>query len=414
MKSKILFIALLLFGAEQLWAGGLTTPFSISTTTVLPKGIRSMRVSGFSTTVDGWYNDNGFSTGVAEPFNLQLSYARLLNGENDENLKLNVESQLKNEGVDLQNIAGTSTADINTRVVATVPTIAYGLTERWTLAVAVPIVYTNIDVEKGFVRSEELQGLVTDFSSKSRKQAAVIEQKLNDVIATELANKGYKPLEDSEQTQVGDLVLVAKYLAHKDINYSWAITNTVTVPTAHVRDTSKVVDPSPGDGQWDYGLTSTLEVPISARWKIINNTGYIVQFADVRETRIPISEEERVSTDIDYGANRDLGDQRFTSMAATYTPFSWLNFGASYTLAYKQRDRWTGVNASADRYRALGVETEQYMEAVYLQTGFSTIGLFQNNKFPIPMMGTLGVGQVVAGRNVRNDPLWSLNMSLFF
>lgn len=411
---RLLVFASIIIGSVNTWAAGLSTPFSITTSQVLPKGVRSMQVGGLTTTVDGWYNDTGISTGVAEPFNLELSYGRLLKAESDENLKLNVEAQLKNKDVPLDTIAGTSYADINTRVFVTLPTIAYGLTERWTLALAIPIVYTNMDVETGFVGTKELQQLVTDFSEKSRKQTGLIQDKLNDVIATELANKGYKPLEDQEQTQMGDLTLVAKYLAYRGLDYSWAISNILTVPTAHVRDVNKVVDPTPGDGQWDFGVTSTLEVPLSSKVRFISNTGYTIQFSDVRETRVPYSEDERLSTDIDYGANRNLGDQMFSSLALLWSPVDWINFGASQTFAYKQRDQWAGVNATPDRYRALGVETEQYMQAVYLQTGVSTIGMYQRKAFAIPLMATLGFGQVVDGRNVRNDPLWSLNMTMFF
>ncbi len=178
-----LIFASLFFSSSLAWAGGLTTPFSINTTQVLPKGVRSFQVSGITTQVDGWHNDTGINSGVAEPFNQQLSYGRLLKAESDENLKLNVESQLRNKGVTLDTVAGESFADINTRVMVTLPAIAYGLTQRWTVALAVPIVYTNMDVETGFVGSKQLQELVTDFSSKSRKQASLIQSKLNDVIA---------------------------------------------------------------------------------------------------------------------------------------------------------------------------------------------------------------------------------------
>ena len=396
------------------WAGGLSTPFSIGTATVLPKGVRSVRVTGLTTTVDGWYNDTGVNTSVAEPFNQKLSYGRLLDAESDENLKLNVESQLRNKGVPLETIAGSSFADINTRVFATLPAIAYGLTDRWTVAIAVPIIYTNIDVETGFVGSAQLQKLVTDFSKKSRKQTNLIQQKLTDVIATELANKGYKPLEDEERTQVGDIILVAKYLAHKSVNYSWALTNTFTLPTSRPKDITRVVDPAPGDGQFDYGIASTLEIPLNARVKIINQTSYTIQFADVRATRIPISKDERLSPDIDRGANRDLGDKMQTSLGGFYSPIEYLTFGASYGISYKERDKWTGINATSDRYRVLGVETEQFMQSMYLQAGISTVGLYRKKTFPIPMMATLGVGQAISGRNVRNDPLWSMNMSVFF
>ncbi len=411
---RLLILIILLASPSVGWAGGLGAPFSINTTQVLPKGVRSFRVGGITTTVDGWYNNAGISSGVAEPFNQQLSYGRLLKSESDVNLKLNVESQLRNRGVSLDEIAGRSYADINTRVQVTLPAMAYGLTDRWTVGFAVPIVYTNQDIATGFVGTNQLQELVTDFSGKSRKQTQLIQSKLNDVIATELANKGYKPLRDEERTQVGDLVMVAKYLAASELNYSWAITNTLTLPTAHVRDTNRLADPTPGDGQADFGIASIFEVPVTSKLRLINQTGYTIQFSDVRETRIPISEEERISKDIDYGANRDLGDMVSTSFAALYSPVDLISFGASYTLGYKERDKWTGVNASADRYRALGVETEQYMQALYGQVSLSTVGAYKRKTFFLPMMATMGVGQVVDGRNVRNDPLWSLNMSLFF
>lgn len=411
---KVLLFVILCLSPLGAWAAGLSTPFSLNTTQVLPQGVRSVNVSGISTTVDGWYNDVGFGTGVAEPFNQQLSYGRLLKAENSEDLKMNIEAQLRNKNVPLTNIAGSSFADINTRVFATLPAIAYGITNRLTVAVAVPIVYTNMDVETGFVGTDELQSLVTDFSEKSRRQTAIVQQKLTDVVATELANKGYKPLVDQEMTQVGDLVLVAKYLVMKGLTYSWSITNTITAPTGHVRDVNKLVDPTPGDGQWDYGITNTVEFPVTSKFRVLNNTGYTFQFNDIRETRVPISEIERASADIDYGANRDLGDQMFTSLGMIYDPVDWLSFGGAYTAAYKQRDKWTGINFSQDRYRALGVETEQWLEAVYLQTSFSTIGMYRRKRFAVPFTMTLGYGQAFDGRNIRKDPLWSLNATMFF
>ncbi len=412
MRTLIIILSVT-FGFQARGAG-LTTPFSMGSTAVLPKGVRNVRVGGISTMVDGWYNDTGVTAGVAEPFNQQLSYGRLLKAESNENLKLNVESQLRNKGVPLDTIAGTSYADINTRAVVTLPAIAYGLTEKWTVAIAVPIVYTNLSVATGFVGTPQLQQLVDDFSQKSQKQTGLIEEKLTDVIATEISNKGYKPLASEEQTRLGDVVLVAKFLAFQNLNYSWALTNTFTLPTAHVRDVNKVVDPTPGDGQFDYGIASTIEVPINGRISLINQTGYTIQFADTRETRIPISKEERLSRDVDYGANRDLGDQVYSSFGGTFAVNPIFGIGGSYTLAYKERDQWRGGMASPERYEVLGVETEQFMQAVFAQTTFSTVSLFQAKKFPVPMMASLGVGKVIDGRNVRHNSIWSMDVSVFF
>src|SRR5690606_21748082 len=117
-----------------------------------------------------------------------------------------------------------------------------------------------------------------DFSAKSRKQTKLIESKLRDVIATEISNKGYKPLTDEERTQVGDLTFVAKYLAYQDLNVSWAISNRFVFPTAKVRDVNKVVDPAAGDGQFDYGIDSTVVVPVNGMINLIQQVGYTIQF----------------------------------------------------------------------------------------------------------------------------------------
>ena len=411
--SYVVFLTVLLW-LGQAEAGGLTTPFGINTTQVLPKGVRSLNVSGVNTTVDTWHNDVGLVTGVAEPFNQKLSYARLLQAESDNNLKLNVESQLRNKGVDLSSTAGEAFADVNTRVFATIAALAYGFTEKLTVAIAVPILYTNMQVGTGFVGSPELQQLVADFSKQSRKQTRLIQEKLSDVIATEIRGKGYKPMTNQEQTQVGDLRVVAKYLGYKNLYYSWGLINTFTFPTAQVRDIAKVIDPTPGDGQFDYGVASIVEVPLNSQWRVISDTGYTIQFADTRATRIPHSVNERLSRDVDPGASRDLGDLMYTSLAGLYSPMDYLSFGGSYTLAYKERDQWRGSLASADRYKVLGVETEQYMQALYLQAVASSVQAYRNKDFPVPMMATLGYGYILDGRNVRNDPVWSLNMMMFF
>jgi hypothetical protein len=413
MPAQFLWLSLLLWASFS-WAGGLTTPFGINTTQVLPKGVRSVSVSGVNTTVDTWYNNVGMVTGVAEPMNQALTYSRLLQAENDENLRLNVESQLRSQGVDLDTVAGYSTADVKTRVFVTVPSVAYGVTDRLTIGIALPIVYANMEASTGFVGTPELQQLVSEFSQKSRKQTKIIQEKLTDVIATELAGKNYRPLVNQEQTYVGDLRAVAKYLAYKSLNYSWALTNTLAFPTAQVPEIDRMIDPTPGDGQFDWGITSTIEVPITARWRFVHDLGYTMQFADTRATRIPHDEYERLSRDQDPGARRKLGDIVFTSVGGLYSPVHYLTFAGSYTAAYKERDQWRGTLASPDRYRARAVETEQYMQALYLQASLSTVQAYRTQDFPIPMMTTLGYGQIVDGRNVRNDPMWNMNMTVFF
>ena len=412
---RVLIVILMALTHWKSYAGGLTAPFSMGSTQVLPKGVRSLRVGGINTAVDNWYNDKGNITGVAEPFDQQLTYGRLLKAEKDENLKLNVESQLKNKNVGLDEIAGRSFADINTTVTVTMPALAYGVTNRWTIAAVVPVIYSNLSVATSYTGTQQLQELVNNFSEKSRSQTAVIQQKLSDVIQTEITTKNYKPLADEEKTEVGDVTLVSKVLLHKGLSASWALTNTVSIPTARNRDASKVVDVNPGDGQWDIGTISTLQIPFSSKWSMVHQLGYTVQLPDYQDTRVPISLAERLSADYDGGAYRDLGDIMFTSLGFSYSPTSVFNIGTAYQFSYKEADVWRGAAvADTNRYNALSVETEQNMQAAYLQLGLSSVAAYRRGSFPVPMSANLGYAHILDGRNVRDAPVWNLNVSMFF
>ena len=412
MKFTLLLL-FFLFAVEGL-AGGITAPFSLNTTRVLPKGVRSLRVGAITTNVDNWHNSQGQVTGIAEPMVQELSYARLLKAENNEELKKNVEATLAAANIDLNTIAGVSLADINTRVTATVPALAIGITKRWTLAVAVPILYTNIDTETSFLGTEQLQTVVDGFAQRSRTQTGVIQQKLSDVIATELATKGYLPLEDRERTEVGDVSLISKYLVYDGLSVKWSITNQLTAPTARTRAINRLVDPAAGDGQWDFGATSILQIPITGKFSILHQVGHLIQFADHQDARVPFSINERLSADIDEEAYRDMGDISHTQLGFIYSPVSAFNFGAAYYAAYKQKDYWTGGLGSQQRYDILGVETGQYMQAAMVQLGASSVNAYQTGRFPIPMIANLSYSYVFDGRNVRNAPLWSFNATMFF
>ena len=373
-----------------------------------------MRIGALTTMVDNWHNSQGAVTTIAEPMVQQLSYRRLLQGETNEDLKKNIESTLKAKGVDLDTIAGRSLADINTRVTATLPAFAYGVTSRWTLAVAVPLLYTNISVDTSFEGTEGLQNVVNDFAQKSRTQTQTVTTKLQDVVATELTTKNYLPLTNQERTEFGDVSLISKVLVYNGLSAQWAISNRITAPTGRTRAINRLVDPAAGDGQWDFGATSILQIPITAKWGVVHQVGHLIQFADHQDARIPFSAGERLSADIDERAYRDMGDISHTQLGVIYQPTPSFNIGTAYYASYKQRDQWTGGLASQERYDIIGIETDQYMQAAVVQVGASTINAFRQGKFALPLTANLLYSHVFDGRNVRNAPLWSASMTVFF
>lgn len=56
----------------------------------------------------------------------------------------------------------------------------------------------------------------------------------------------------------------------------------------------------------------------------------------------------------------------------------------------------------------------QRMHAGLAQIGYSTINLYRQKKFPIPLTFKLTHTQVLGGVNVANDDLTAIDMSVFF
>jgi len=407
-------IASVFFQETQVYARSLSAPISLNTTQVLPKGVRSARVGGVTTMVDSWYDGGSQDVTVASPLIQELSYERLLRAENDESLKLNIESQLKAKGIPLDTIAGTSLADLNTRVTATIPALAMGVTDSWTLAVAVPVVHTRVDEATSFDSTPGLQKVVDEFAQKGRGDTKTIESKLNDVIATELDNKGYLPLEDREMTEVGDINLISKLRLYNGYSVKWALTNLLVIPTGRTRAINRLIDPAAGDGQWDFGTTSQMAFPITSKFRLLHEVGYLVQLPDTQDTRIPVSSGEILSRDVDLGARRDMGDIAHTMFGMMYQPFNFLTLGLGYQAAYKQQDRWQGDIVDPSRYELIGQFTEQYMQAAILQVGATSVQAYRAKQFPIPLTANLTYSRAFDGRHVRNNNVWSANVSLYF
>jgi len=400
--------------ASPALAGGISSPLSISNTQVLPKGVRSLRVGGITTMIDDWHNRQGQIEGIAGPMNQQLSYKRLLSAEQDQDLSANIEAQLRAKGVDLDTIAGQALADVNTRLTVTAPALGIGLSKKWTLAIAFPIVHTNVNVSTSFVGTEGLQNLVTDLAGRSRKKTEGVKDKLNDVIATELAGKDYAPLVNREMTELGDVALIGKYRAFSGRTFRLSLTQRVNIATGRDRDANRLVDPAPGDGQNDIGLTVNSEYLINGRLSLLGEVGYLAQLPDFQDARLPISAKEFLSADYDARAYRDMGDIVHGNVAVQYKPFNFLTLATGYQISHKNQDYWSGDLFDQSRYGIIGQFTGQNAQSVVFQATASTVNAYRAKKFPVPLSAGLVYSKVFAGKFVRNAGIWSGQLSMFF
>ena len=86
--------------------------------------------------------------------------------------------------------------------------------------------------------------------------------------------------------------------------------------------------------------------------------------------------------------------------------------GLSYQ--HKGKDKYSGNKYSSARYDYLEVDTEQIMHSYIAGFGFSTIPLFKQKKFKVPLQANLYYTSVYQGKNVLKDDIVTFEMALFF
>ena len=81
---------------------------------------------------------------------------------------------------------------------------------------------------------------------------------------------------------------------------------------------------------------------------------------------------------------------------------------------YKARDVYEGSKYNAERYDWIGRDTQQRMQCLPGQSGYDTITLFKQKKFPAPLRAALSLIAPFEGKNVTANPTTTFDMSLFF
>lgn len=396
------------------FCGGLFAPFSMESAGVLPKGVRSFRVSGFTTEIGDKYNDFGQLEILGKGFNKKITWGELIDSEPAGFDRGQFKGGLEAMGYHMDDVVGDARGIANSRLTATVPVLAYGLTEKLTLGVAVPIVYSNVNVSTGWGADPAFQERLDELSRGYFNKVLSYEQKLQNVVATKLAGYGYKPLENEQHTELGDVTMAMKYQLLKDVSYAWSVGTKLVVPTGRAADIDKLIDVAPGDGQWDAGLSTAFDYVPTGRVTLTAAAAYTYQMPVTRAKRVPRSADETATPDVDSYVREKQGNTMGASLGGRYKVHELWSVGGAYGFHYKERDSYRGGTFAPERYEFLANDTEQVLQVGQIGLTYTTVPLFMKKRFDLPLEASVNFSQVLSGRNVNNANLASFEVAAFF
>jgi hypothetical protein len=315
---------------------------------------------------------------------------------------------------------GTLEFDANPSVNYFAPILGYGITDKWTLAVGVPIVNVVADpviVQGKKNNAREVRELMSDRMGELSPRADDAFDQLETTSLVSafhqyMSDKGYDPISARDYTVVGDLQVLSLHELYSDQH--WAVVHEINLnlPTGEKDDPNDFLD-VPLFGQTSIKFAMNQDYRLTAKWNLTSQVGYKWRFADKIDKRVPEHKEdflpgpERTET-----VTRRLGDEVNLHLGSNYQVTRYINLGVNYMLTHKWRDKYSG-NRGYD-YSLLSRESDKYSHVVQGTAWFSTVHSFLAKEFSVPLMVGYAYSDVVAGSNIERALWHEIRFHSFF
>ena len=414
--SLILVALCVEVGGSSLWAADLKAPLEFETTKVLPKGVRNPRFKNVFMSIENRFNGVGQIEPLGVKLNKGVTWDALLDKQETDAKREKLKGLIGASDVSLASSSGpgSTTGVVNTLIDVKVPVLAWGVTDRLTLAVAVPIMKVQISADTGFESNEDGNRFLNTLSAQDPVKADEVKGALTNGIQQKLEQKGYEPLRSHTVQGVGDIKLVGKYLLSQKEQDAVALKCDLTLPTGRAVSPDKAVDAPLGDGQTDFGFSLIWDRMLTESLKLNTYSGYTIQFANSVVKRIPTATESL--SDVKETLRRKLGDVATAGTSLSYEFSSvGLTVGAGYSFQYLTPTIYQDGQYESYRYRLLEADSPlQALHAATLSAGFSTVDWFKAKKFVLPFQANLAYSRPLIGRNVTKNDVVTAELVLFF
>lgn len=292
------------------------------------------------------------------------------------------------------------------------PIFARGMTSTWTLAVGLPVIsYKNkISIHH---EASNLDYYRRQFSGLSSKLDEALNINLAKATNDLLLGKGYRPLGDRDESFVGDLQIVSLVKLLESSQSALIYQLGVGLPTGprHNPDDLAAMN--------IFGRSTVQNLVAysyrgKSRWTLMPFANYLMHLPDQVVLRVPQDEDDVLpEASSKQKVHRSLGGVLTLGSNAFYEFNDHWILGAAYEYSQKGSDSFRGPAAAA-RYDLLSKQTGLHAQRVKAELTYSSVKSFFKKAALLPMMLSLEVSDVIAGRNVERQRVQELNVMLFF
>jgi hypothetical protein len=380
---------------------------------VAPAGVRVPRLINLSFSVDSRYDSNGSPRPLAWQINRPLKWSDLLQSQTGFR-KMGLKALLEQQKIDPSGGPGQLTGEANAAMNIMVPVLAAGITDRFSLGIAVPIVKTSVSATSGFVKSEEGQKVLTALNATAPVEGTSAADQINHAVDHGLQSYGMEPFKSKNTTHVGDIQVVGKYLLYDGGSHLVSLRSTLVLPTGTRPNPDAVIDLPTGDGRYQTGLGLSFDQVFAKdyRWNVFGH--YLALLPNQMERRIPTEADNPISSEKE-SLTRKLGSIISTGTSITRDITAGFSAGVGYAAQYFSGNQYEPGQFEPIRYQYLAdLAPSQLLHSATIMAGFSTVDWFLKKKFFYPFMANFYYSTPLASQNAPRASILAGELTMFF
>lgn len=370
---------------------------------VLPKGVRNLTYQYTMTgEITGRYTNSGNLQGYNVNANINADSIKGVNSAVD--TYLGTLSAADYNSFSFGTFQGNAASKVSVQGIGG----GYGLTSNMTIYGFIPFYSATVDMH--IVRTEK---------GRSNVGTAITLENLPDVdvrlIQSLFVNYyQYQPLGTWKANDFGDAELGMMYQVKKWKNAGALMNLGFVAPTGREDNPDIIQDIAFGDGQWDgffeFGVGYTFGGKLSD-FSFDQWNRFTYQFPYNTDLRLPDSSAFPVTSNKG-SAKIKYGNKAQANLQGNYRLSDQWGTSLTYTMEYKEPDDYRSAKPASDKILEEGTERSSHIAKFSL--GYSTLNLFQQKKFFLPISFTLGVQTILTGKNTPKYERADFQVRLYF
>lgn len=297
-----------------------------------------------------------------------------------------------------------------------VPAIAFGLTSKWTLGFGLPVVHyqNQFQISQEGSNIEQIKNKFAGLNPDIDFAFQRLEKNVIPEFYKYLIENGYKPLQNIDQTFLGDVQLLSLYQIENNNNFGLLLKTTINLPTGPKDNADDVTDMTIF-GKSSIENSLLFQIPLFERHSLALKTTYKYELPEVKSVRIPLTshdflppENQKADTRYKMGDFWSLG----SAWISKWTQQIQTSIGIEYLQKKKDYYSYNGPVQGDLSILENNTQTEQVKDKFSLN--YSTVETFLNRESLFPSQLSLEISDIIRGKNTMRQTTTELTATLFF